>query len=663
MAGHVEQQDHGAVRVLAMVGSPPGALSRDLRAALIDALATANAAPEVEAVVLTGTGGMFSAGLNVVDYDAAPAAPSLGDVTEAIEQSAKPVVAAIEGAALGAGLALALAAHVRVARQGARLAAPDLQLGLVPAGGVTQRLPRLIGAGPALDMMLSGRPVLAGDDMLSPVLDAVIEGDPEAVAVALAGRLAQSGQWSRSCARRDGLRDPAAYAHALSAAKAPAGAGAAILRCVEAAQLLPFAQGLEMERMHHDESIASQASRTLRHLMLIRRRAGRVPGVPMTQAQPVSDVVLTGPRGPFAQVVAMLLDAGWRVWLHFEEASRAPALSKQVAQLYDGAVARGRLNGEARERRLARLNIATPDTMPDAQLLIEMGGIGAGGPAHAARVRITESDGVRPVRQGGLMWLRLHAPAQTARLAELALPEDVDAAQAATLVQALHGAGKTVLRSAPMPGMLGRNMDWVLWSAAWALVAGGHSPYGIDAGAEALGFPRGPFRQMDEEGLKVVLARLDHLAAARGAPPHPEQSLLRRLIAQGQSGARAGQGVYSHGGRVPQKRAALDEGLMDPALCARALHCAVVNEAARLLSTGVAARASDIDVLLLHGHGVTADAGGLLFAADEGGLLRMRADMLQFQPLAPQIWTPRARIAQMINEGVGFYGRRHVTSE
>lgn len=658
----MQQQDHGSVRVLSIAGGASGALTCAVRAGLIEAIGDANDARDVRAIVLTGTNGSFSAGINVMDYDAPmPAASSIGTLTRVIEASVKPVIAAIDGAALGAGLALALAAQVRVARRGARLAAPDLKLGLVPSGGVTQRLARMIGAEAALDLMLSGRPVLAGDALLAPVLDAVVDGDPVPVAIALAERLADSGLWTRSGQRGDGLADPASFARALSAARSRAsdGAAAAILRCVEGAQLLPFERGLEMEETLFEESLASQASRVSRHLMIVQRRAANVPGIPLSAARPVTDIVLTGPRGPFGEVAVMALDAGWRVWLAFDEVERAADLIKRVAQLYDGVVARGRLRVAARDARLARLQ---GGPAPDAQLVFEMGGRGADGPQGAARVRITESDGVRPGAQGGLMWLRLHAPAHTAPLAELALPEGVDPAQAATLVAALSGAGKTgagkiVLRSAPMPGMLGRNMDWAVWTGALALVGAGHSPYAVDAGAEALGYAMGPFRQMDAEGLKVVLARLDHLAVARGQPAHPPGSLLRRLIAQGQTGMRAGQGAYTYGGAAPQRRSALEEGIFDPALCARALHAAVINESARLLATGIAARACDIEVLLLKGYGLNPAQGGLLFAADQTGLLKIEHDMAQFQPLAAQIWTPHARIGQMIRDGVGFFGR------
>jgi 3-hydroxyacyl-CoA dehydrogenase len=655
VAEQVQQQDHGAVRVLTMAGGASGALTSAMRADLILEIEAANDAPDVQAIVLTGAHGSFSAGINVMDYDAPmPDASSIGTLTRAIEASAKPVIAAIEGAALGAGLALALAAHVRVARRGARLAAPDVKLGLVPSGGVTQRLPRMIGAAAALDLMLSGRPVLAGDPLLEPVLDAVVDSDPVPVAIALADRLAQSGLWTRSGQRRDGLADPMAYSQALAAARGRDGVAEVIVSCVEGAQLLPFERGLEMEETLFDESLTSDESRILRHLMIVQRRAATVPGIPLATARPVTDIVLTGPRGAFAEVAVMALDAGWRVWLAFDEVERAGELIKRVAQMYDGAVARGRLDAAVRDARMAQLRDAPA---PQAQLVLELGGRGVEGPEGAARVRITESDGVRPVAQGGLIWLRLHAPAHTAPLAELALPEGVDPAQAATLVKVLSDAGKTVLRSAPIPGMLGRNMDWAVWTGALALVAAGHNPYAVDAGAEALGYVMGPFRQMDGEGLKVVVARLDHLATVRGQPAHPPGSLLRRLIAQGQTGLRAGQGIYTYGGTSPQRRSALEEGANDPALCARALRAAVINESARLLATGIAARACDIEVLLLKGYGLSPAEGGLLFGADHEGLLQVAREMEPFQALAPHIWTPHPRLQQMIREGQGFFGR------
>ena len=214
--------------------------------------------------------------------------------------------------------------------------------------------------------------------MIAPVLDAVVDGDPIPVAIALAGRLAQSGLWTRSGARSDGLADPQAYMRALVAARprTKEGAAALVLRCVEAAQLLPFERGLDLEEVLFEESVASDASCVMRHLLIVQRRAAKVPGVSLTGAQTVTDVVLTGPRGPFAEVTAMALNAGWRVWLALDEGQRSADLIQRVAQMYDGEVARGRLAAETREARLARLHDGPAS---EAQLVLEMGGRGVEG--------------------------------------------------------------------------------------------------------------------------------------------------------------------------------------------------------------------------------------------------------------------------------------------
>ncbi len=664
--------DQSGVSVLTLAGSSAQELDPDLRSRLSAALAAAQTDPQVRAIVLRGQGGTFSAGVNVMEYGGPLAAPWIDALAEQIEMSAKPVVAAIEGDALGAGFALALAAHGRVAHADARVGLPEAKLGLVPSGGATQRLPRLVGAQVSLALMVSGLPVSVRDPELRYVIDEIVTGDVVAAACRLASGLADAGRWTRTCDRRTGLSDPGAYLRSTAEIAARVAdddsAEAGILRAVEAAQLLPFEQGMTLEAALFEETRQAPAARAARHLLVAERHAATVPQLGPGVARQVHDVILTGQRGAFVETAIMALDAGWTVHLRPPRPADAPAIRAHLTDIYNGAVQRGRMDADARDARLVRLQLpqeGAPE--PEVSLVFELGGAGPALRGNPVRVRLGDGDEVRADPEGPHLWARLYAPAHSAPLAEVAIGSAAQPDAAATLVQALMRARKTVIRAGPYPGMIGRNLDWALWSAALALAETGHSPYEIDAAAERLGYAQGPFRQMDAVGLAVVAARLDHLGAARGAPPLAEHSLVRHLARDGRTGRRAGRGFYIH--EAGQARPDPDiiahiDGLRETPIVAletadpgAALEAAVVNEAARLLARGIALRASDIDVILVMGMGVAREKGGLLIQADIKGLFAVLRVMKPLGSAVPHLWQPQERMLDMVKNGVGFFGR------
>uniref|UniRef100_UPI003BAD6039 enoyl-CoA hydratase/isomerase family protein n=1 Tax=Roseovarius sp. TaxID=1486281 RepID=UPI003BAD6039 len=250
----VQQRVQDGVAVLTLDRPPGNALVPDLRADLLAALRAVLADPGVRAVVITGAGTGFCAGVDLNEYtspDGAPRLP-LNELFTAIEEAPKPVVAALHGAALGAGVELALAAHARVAQRGTRISMPEVTLGLIPGGGATQRLPRLAGAQASLELMLSGRAVEVTEARLAPVFDRITDDAPLAAACDFAAALADGVSWTRSRDVTRGLSDPAAFQAAVTGVAArlrsAGSAEADILACVEAAQLLPFEQGLIFEQ-------------------------------------------------------------------------------------------------------------------------------------------------------------------------------------------------------------------------------------------------------------------------------------------------------------------------------------------------------------------------------------------------------------------------------
>lgn len=603
----VQRAQIGGVMVLRLDRPVANALVPQMRAALIASLAEAEAA--CDAVVIAGAGRGFSAGLDLSEDTTAPRVPSIEDLCRAVAGCARPVIAALHGEVAGAGLSLALAATGRVAHEGARLSLPEIALARIPCAGATQRLPRILGAQVALEMMLSGRVVQAGEARLRPLFDRVVaeEAEVEAAALALARTLAAAPPDPARSDPRRGLSDPRGYQRAIATVRArigqAGGAAGDILRAVEAAQLLPLAQGLDFEAVLAEECAQSREARALCHLRLAEGRARALP-----------EMHVAGTRGPARIGLAGALPA---------------ALAERL-------VAAG----------------AVPGGDAGADLWIEA----APGAAPAGAARVVLDGGAGFGREG--LWLRVWPGAA---MAEIGVGPGAAAGDVAALARLLARARLGVVRTAlPQAGPgAGRVLAGALDFAALALLRVGISPQEVDRGAAALGIGAPPCLGMDGEGLDAAQARLVALAAWLNMPPPAPDGPLAVRIARGARGRAVGRGFYEHPPEGP--RAPRDDGaggaLPGRVGVAGALHAALVNTAERLLAAGALARPGDADLLAIGALGVARDRGGPLFAADDRGLLAVLGDMKALAPLAPPLWAPQPGIAARVREGQGYFRR------
>lgn len=359
------QERRGSVLVLRLARAPVNALNAAMLRALGEALAAAEAEPEVQAVVLSSVGPHFSAGLDVSELGRVADA-ALPEVAARVEALKKPVVAALQGNVLGGGLELALACHGRVAQDGARLSFPEIGLGLLPVAGSTQRLPRLVGAPVALNMLVDGASLSALEALAMGLVDAVVESAPETRAEALALELSLASP-IKTADRIQGLRDPLAYQSAITEMrKRLAGtrlpAPHLVVDCVEAAQLLPFEAGLGFERAHAETMAESAEAAGLRHAFLSERRALTLPaslsGAPLPR---LGAVMVVGASGLAPEVAAMALSAGLKVRLVAANRSALAEALQKIATRQELMVAEGRLAPATREADWARLSGALPD--------------------------------------------------------------------------------------------------------------------------------------------------------------------------------------------------------------------------------------------------------------------------------------------------------------
>lgn len=663
------------VAVLRLARGEANALSPHIRAQLSDALGRAAEDVDARAIVLTGTGGMFSSGVDLAEYDGPLATPWLDTLTGQIEAHPKPVIAALEGSALGAAFELALSAHARVARQGCRIALPEVSLGLMPSGGSTQRLPRLLGAQAALEFLLAGRSIAVDEPKLSKLFAQLTPDAPLETAMAIARRFAQASDFARVWHIDRGFSDPAAYRKAVNEVAGRVenseSAEADIVRCVEAAQLLPYAQALQFEAAAFEARLARADARAARHLYAAERRANAWPEAQQGRAQDINTVVLVGSDPVLPELAVHALDHGRRVAILAADAA-GEAMMARARAVYEGAVARKRMSEAERDARLARLSHGSdPAVLMAADLVLDGGSDDGGGyPVRNGAIwcMVSGRDGAASRRaQLGqavpVLALRAYRPAHVRPLVELAVPEGATPDAVMTVKQYFARAGRCVLRSADRPGMLGHRLMGALQRGALALMRAGADAEAVEAAARDLGFARGPLETLEAEGIGVTVARLRRIFG-----DVPELALLDARADAVDAGKTPGHGFYA-----PKAQALVPDpglagwirtwcdgqrelpGLPDVPLSV-ALHAAILAEAVRMLADGTAARASDIDLCLVRGYGFDMARGGPILSADTDGLLRFVRAMKALLPLAPALWTPPADLEDTVKYGRRFFG-------
>ena len=577
----------GALLEIVLAHPPVNALGAALRADLAAALDEAEAG-QAAAVLIRGEGACFSAGADIGEVGTAAGALPLGALCARIEGLSCPVVALLSGPALGGGLELALAAHLRLATEGAQLALPEVHLGLLPGAGGTQRLPRLVGGAAALDLMLTGRRIGAAEALAIGLIDRVIPSSEEGVVRARSAALdlAQAGQWRRTDEERAGFRDVTGYRAALEAAReagraARLPAGGRIIDCVEAALLLPFERGLAFEAAAFGDLLASGESAGLRHAFRAERAARRLPAaVARVEASAPARVSIWGAGGMAPTVARQALEAGLSVTLADPDRETLVTALETIAAAQEAAVRDGRLTDVARDADWARLSPALgPARLGEAELVLTTRAdltlaapravLALGVPAPPGAVALALVEQAQPLAE---LVLEGAAPARAAlavgfarRLGWQVIPTGPGGPIAAALATALaeavgHMEGRKVPRAviaqalslagiagegrtgtpSPVEEVIARRCFGALANAGARLIEAGvaRDAAVIDTVAIAAGivarWTGGPMHQADRRGL-LVLRRDLKVWAAEAPALYAPAPLLDRLIGEGRS--------------------------------------------------------------------------------------------------------------------------------
>ncbi len=685
---------HGPVAVVTLNNPPVNGLGHALRSGIVAALDQALADPQVQAIVLTGSARAFSGGADVREFGTPKAGqePTLPSVIRALDGATKPVVAAIAGVCLGGGLELALGCHYRVALPDASLGLPEVKLGLLPGAGGTQRLPRLIGLEPALNMIVSGQPVPANAFAGTPLVHALIEGDLVEGAVAFAAQVAARGE-PLPRARDLKVKQPNADAFLQFARNTVAAASKpfpAPLQCVEAvaASLKPFDEGLQTERTLFQALMQTPESRALRHVFQAERAAAKVPGLPEgTVLRPIARVGVIGAGTMGGGITMNFLNAGIPVVLL---EMKQEALDRGLATIrknYENSMKKGKLKPEQVEQ---RMGLITPTleyaALKDADLIVEavfeemgvkeavfrqLDAVAKPGAILASNTSYLDIDRIATFtrRPQDVIGLHFFSPANVMRLLEIVRGAQTAPDVLATSLQLAKQIKKVAVVSGVCDGFIGNRMLARYGAAAQGLINAGALPQQIDGALQKFGLAMGPFRMGDLAGLDIGWATRKRKAAEAGVEMKP--IVADKLCEAGRFGQKTGAGWYRYeaGNRTPLPDSVTEQLIADY----RAAHgitprkisdeeiverCifALVNEGARILEEGIAARASDIDLVYLNGYGFPLHRGGPMLYADTVGLPQVVRSLRRFaaEPGADGSWQPAPLLVRLAEEGRSF---------
>lgn len=694
-------QVRDGVAVITLDNPPVNGLGHALRSGIADGLEKAHADADVRAVVLIGGGKAFSGGADIREFNTPKAtqSPMLAEVIVALDACTKPVVAAVHAVAMGGGLELALACHYRVALPGAQIALPEVKLGLLPGAGGTQRLPRAIGVARALEMVVTGKVVkseaLAGTALFARMFEGTWD-DLLAGAIAFANEVAAKGG-PLPRLRDVAIEDADGQAQATIAAvrekvereQPHFPAPHKCVNAVEAAVLRPFDEGVKFERECFVALVQSPESKALRHSFLGERAAAKIADVPDdTPIRSIERVAVIG-AGTMGSGIAMTFaNAGLPVTLvDTTDAAVARGLEAMRGN-YARAVTRGKLAADEAEKRLARVTGTTDFTaVSEADLIVEavfedmavkqvvfkeLDKVARDGAILASNTSTLDLDALAQLtgRPQDVIGMHFFSPANVMRLLEVVRGAYTGKDVLATVMKLAKRIGKLAVVARVCDGFIGNRMLEPYFKQSQWMVEEGATPAQIDAAIERFGFAMGPFRTSDLAGNDITWAIRKRRHAEHPDAVYPR--IFDVLCEAGRFGQKthAGWYDYAEGDRTPRESAKVEQMLedyrrehhitprtfTDEEIVERLVY-ALVNEGAKVLADGTAARASDIDMVYLNGYGFPLWRGGPMLYADLIGLDKVLARVREFEAgTHGDEWKPAARLVELAEAGKRFNG-------
>jgi 3-hydroxyacyl-CoA dehydrogenase len=696
MSAHYDVR--GPVAVITLDNPPVNGLGYATRVAIAAGVEKALADPAVRAVVLTGAGKAFSGGADIREFGSpkAVAEPNLLSLIRMLEQSTKPTIAAINGTVMGGGLELSLGCHYRVAAAKVPVALPEVKLGLVPGAGGTQRLPRVLGVETALNMIVSGEPVMS--DLLASqpgqkLFDKLIDGDVVAGAIAFATEVADKRPLP--LVREMRVVHPNADAYfqfARNTVKAMAKnfpAPAKCVDCVEQAMKSKFDEGMRYERETFTNLMFTPESRALRHAFFAERAASKIADVPDdTPKRAINQVAVIGAGTMGGGISMNFLNAGIAVVIL---ETKQEALDRGVGVMrknYEAQVKKGKLKDDKYKQRMSLLTTTLNYAdLEDADLVIEavfeeigvkeavfkqLDAVMKPGAILASNTSTLDVNKIASFtkRPQDVIGMHFFSPANVMKLLEVVRGERTAKDVLATVMALAKTIKKTAVVSGVCDGFIGNRMIEQYSRQAGFLIEEGCSPQQVDKAVEKFGFAMGPFRMGDLAGNDIGWAIRKRRYVEK---PHMRYSKTADLLCElGRFGQKTGAGWYDYqagkrdaipspvvGEMLEKHRTELGitpRKISDDEFVHRLVY-SLVNEAAKILEEGIASKASDIDVVYLTGYGFPVWRGGPMRYADEQGLFNVVQAMKRFAANPhddASFWQPAPLLAKLAAEGKSF---------
>ena len=687
------------VGVVTLDNPPVNAFSLSQRIGVREALTNGLQDPDILAFVICGSGRMFSAGADIREFDTGVAAesPTLPELISLIEDSPKPVVCALHGTAVGGGCELSMACHSRVAVTGTRIGLPEVTLGIVPGAGGTQRLPRLIGVLPALDAIVSGKPMIAERALELGLIDELTDDSDELlkISVSVARRLAIEPGPPHKTRDRDSqlleVRDrPELFDEFRSRiARRARGFEApfACIDCVEAATTMPFEQGLAFEREVFLRCRSSDQSLAQRHAFFAEREARKVSGLgPETPQLDIRCAAVLG-CGTMGSGIAMcFVNAGIPVIVIESEQGMLDRGMEMIRKNYTSTVSKGRMTEEEAE---ARLTLIEPtlefERVSEADIVIEavfedmdlkkkiFTRLDALCRAEAILATNTSSLDVNAIaavtgRPEQVVGTHFFSPANVMRLVEIVRGHQTSPEVIATVLTLSKRLGKVGVVVGVCDSFAANRMLYPYSRQAQFLIEEGAFPEQVDRVIQDFGFPMGPFALSDLAGIDVGWRVRQHREHSR--PKHLRYSAIAdRLYEMGRYGQKTSKGWYQYeeGSRIPipdpdvvdlvlgtSKELEIDRReISDEEILQRCMY-PLINEGARILEEGIAQRASDLNVVWLYGFGFPRYRGGPMFYADSLGLRHVYEVMQNFYEIHQDWLEPAPLLERLAREDRTF---------
>jgi len=693
MKGTVNYELRGDIAVLEVDNPPVNPLSSGVRVGLCDQFDKANSDENVRGIVLKGAGNAFIAGADISEFGQKMEGPDLHTALKNIEYSEKPVVAAINGPALGGGLETALCCNYRIATEKSIVGLPEVNLGLLPGAGGTQRLPRIVGPSQALKIMLSGVPVPAKKALDQGILDSISTGDLVEDAISfLHKKLDETTEHPKVRDLNEKLVEARGNENVMAEAKALASksrkgqfAPGQIIKCVEAAiEEDDFDTGMKKESDLFLECLLHPQREAMIHIFFGERTAGKILDVPKdTETQKIGSAGVVG-SGTMGGGIAMnFANAGIPVIVLDQDEKNLERGIGVIEKNYQMMVDRGKLSQEMKD---GVMSLITPslnyEDLGDCDIVVEavyenlelkqeifkkLDDVVKGDAILASNTSGLDIDAISSVteRPDKVVGTHFFSPANIMRLLEIVRGEKTSKETLATIMKLGKIIKKAAVMSLNAPGFIGNRMLFGYTQQANMLLLEGALPNQVDTALESFGMNMGPFRMMDLVGLDLgwrarKLAKLETPLTNK---------IADALCEQERFGQKNGKGFYNYsdGSRAPNpapeneeiyvkvaeengftRRDISDEEIVDRCILG------LVNEGAKILEEGVAQRSSDMDIVYINGYGFPIWRGGPMFYANSIGLDKVLEKINKFAEKDQDFWKPADLLVALANNGGKF---------